>query len=122
MKLLICTAFLACFLLVSGEKIRYDNYRIYKANIDNEKQLEILQALENYRDGILFLESPMMMKRSAELLVAPHKFADITNLFESFEINNEIKVENVQRYEILVFDIEIDFLLKYGLKFRQFDR
>lgn len=109
MKLLICTAFLACFLLVSGEKIRYDNYRIYTANIDNEKQLEVLQALESYRDGILFLESPMMVKRSADLLVAPHKFADITNLFDSFEINNEIKVENVQRYENLVPNIEIDF-------------
>lgn len=122
MKLLICTAFLACFLLVSGEKIRYDNYRIYTANIDNEKQLEVLQALESYRDGILFLESPMMVKRSADLLVAPHKFADVTNLFESFEINNEIKVENVQRYENLVLNIEIDFQLKNGFQFRQFDR
>lgn len=96
MKSLILATFVACFLLASAEKARYDNYRIYTAKIGNEKQLEILQALENIRDGILFLESPSAVKRSADLLVAPHKFADVTELFESFDIKNEIKVDNVQ--------------------------
>lgn len=97
MKSFALATFFACFLLISGEPARYDNYRIYTANIENEQQLEILQALENHQDGILFLEAPVAVKRSADLLVAPHKFADITELFEAFNIKNEIKTENVQR-------------------------
>lgn len=87
----------ACHLLISGERARFDNYRIYSIKIRNEKQLELLQNLENAPDGISYIEAPISMKKSAEMIVPPHKFADVTGFFEKFEIENEIKIDNIQR-------------------------
>lgn len=89
--------FLASFVLISGEKARYDNYRVYSIDIQNEKQLEELQALENSQDGITYIEPPISMKRPAEMLVPPHKIADISSFFENFNIEYEIKIQNLQR-------------------------
>ena len=38
--------------LVLGEKDRFDNYKVYKVTIQNEKQLDVLQKLENFADGV----------------------------------------------------------------------
>lgn len=35
-----------------GEKARYDNYRLYKLNVDNLRQLALLQEMEKYPDGV----------------------------------------------------------------------
>lgn len=37
---------------VSGEKARFDNYRVYKVDIDTEVHLALLQEIENYPDGV----------------------------------------------------------------------
>lgn len=87
----------ACHLLISGEKARFDNYRIYSIKIQNEKQLELLQNLENAPDGISYIEAPVSMKKSAEMIVPPHKFADVSGFFEKFGIENEIKIDNIQQ-------------------------
>lgn len=87
----------ACHLLISGEKARFDNYRIWSARIQSEKQLELLQNLENSPDGISYIEAPISINRNAEMIVPPHKFADISNFFETFGIDNEIKVDNIQQ-------------------------
>lgn len=87
----------ACHLLINGEKARFDNYRIYSIKIQSEKQLELLQNLENTPDGVSFMEAPISMKQNAEMLVPPHKFADVSDFFEKFGIANEIKINNIQR-------------------------
>lgn len=87
-----------CHLLVGGEKARFDNYRVYSVKIENEKQLELLQNLENVPDGISYIEAPISMKQKAEMIVPPHKFADVNDFFEKFGIDNEIKIENIQRW------------------------
>lgn len=89
--------FFACHLLINGENARFDNYRIYSIKIQSGKQLELLQNLENTPDGISFLENPISMKQNAEMLVPPHKFADVGDFFEKFGIVNEIKVDNIQQ-------------------------
>lgn len=98
MKLLALAIFSVCFLLISGEKARFDNYRVYSLKIKNEKQLEALQDLENFQSGLFYLEAPISVYKSAEIIVPPHKFADIGEFFDKFEIENTITVDNLQKY------------------------
>lgn len=98
MKSFVVAISIACFVVVAfSEKLRYDNYRIYSLNVANEEQLKVLNELEAYPDGIVFLESPTGVGQIAELLVSPHKFADIAELFETYEIENRIKTSNFQK-------------------------
>ena len=36
------------------EKARFDNYRVYEISIENEKQLELLQEIERFPDGVSY--------------------------------------------------------------------
>lgn len=97
MKSFVLAIFIGCFAVHTfGEKVRFDNYRVYSVNVDNEKQLKVLNELEAYPDGISFLESPTGVGRIAELLVPPHKFAEIAELFKTYAIKNHIKTSNLQ--------------------------
>lgn len=98
MKLLTAAIFCVSFLLILGEKARFDNYRVYSLKIKNEKQLEALQDLENFQSGLFYLEAPISIYKTAEIIVPPHKFADITEFLNKFEIDNIIRVENLQKY------------------------
>lgn len=89
--------FVACFVVAFGEKARFDNYRVYSINVENDEQLTVLRELEAYPDGTLFLESPTNVNQIADLVVPPHKYADIAELFETHEIKNRIKTPNLQK-------------------------
>ncbi|XP_055294901.1 zinc carboxypeptidase-like [Sitodiplosis mosellana] len=97
MKLLTLAIFAVSFLLVSGEKARFDDHRVYSLKIQNEKQLEALQDLENSQSGMFYLEAPISIHKLAEIIVPPHKFADMTELFDKLEIENRITVNNLQK-------------------------
>lgn len=88
---------IACFVVVAlSEKLRYDNYRVYSLDVANEHQLKVLNGLEAYPDGIVFLEPPTVVGQIAELLVPPQNFTDVAGLFETFDIQNRIKTSNFQ--------------------------
>lgn len=97
MRLLVLVTLLVYIFSSSGEKARFDNYRVYSIKIDDSRQLEVLQELENYQDGILFLEAPAQSHNTAEIVVPPHKFADLTELFDKYNMKTEIKIPNLQR-------------------------
>lgn len=80
----------------SADKARYDNYRVYSVSVENEEQLQVLGELEMRPDGTSFLESPIGLNQIADLIVPPHKFADITELFKTYDIKNWLKTKNLQ--------------------------
>lgn len=96
MKSFVVAILFACFVGAFGEKVRFDNYRVYSLNVTNDEQLKVLRDFEGNTDGTTFLESPTAVGHTAELLVPPQKFDDITKLFESNGIKNEIKTRNLQ--------------------------
>lgn len=96
MKLLILALFFACLTAISGERARYDNYRVYSVRIENEQQLKVLKDLDNNRDGWSFMTSPMSISQSVDILIPPHKFASISDLFETHNLENAIKINNLQ--------------------------
>lgn len=90
--------FVIYFVSISCEKARFDNYRVYRVWIENQQQLELLQMLEGNQDGLTFFDLPIPSRNTAEIIVPPHKFADIVDLFEKYDIKSEIKISNLQRY------------------------
>lgn len=88
----------ATILVASGEKARFDFYRVIEVNVANEHQRQVLEELEITSDSIQFLDSPVV-KRNVELVVPPHKFADIEDIFAANRIQSEIKTFNLQEYD-----------------------
>lgn len=98
MKLVVFAAMLVCAAATQSEKARFDNYRVYSVNIENDEQLEILQELENHQDSLSFLKAPISTQRNAEIIVPPQKLADVMKFFEANQLNSSIKYENLQTY------------------------
>lgn len=96
MRSFVLAIFFASFILTFGERARYDNYRIYSVEIRDGKQLKLLQDLESHQDGISFMHSPTSISRKVAMLVPPHKFAYISDLFELNNMKNSIKIDNLQ--------------------------
>lgn len=83
-------------ILVKSDKVRYDHYRVYSLKVETPEKLSVLQKLETFPDGVLFLVGPSL-SQDARLVVPPHKFANVTELFNEHRIQNEILTENLQR-------------------------
>nr|ABA29649.1 carboxypeptidase A [Mayetiola destructor] len=84
------------FASTTCENVRFDNYRVYRIWIQNLGHLEILQELENYQDGLSFLEAPFPSSETVEIVVPPHHFEHLTELFEKYEMKFVIKISNLQ--------------------------
>lgn len=101
MKAFELAIFVVCFWqIVCSEKARFDNYRIYSVNIENDEQLNVLHDLQIYPDGISFRAMPMAVGQNIDLVIPPHKFGDVFEIFETYKFNYRIKVENFQKYFI----------------------
>lgn len=96
MKIFLLAIFIVGLLAVCAEKARFDNYRVYSVSIENEEQLKVLHELELHPDGITFMESPVAVGQMIDLVVPPHKFADIAELLKTYKIKYWIKIKNVQ--------------------------
>lgn len=97
MKLITLVILGVCLNVVVGEKARFDKYRVYSIDIDNEEQLSVLEDLENQQDGLTFVRPVTAAGTLTEVIVPPHKFADISELCEKFNMTNEILIEDLQQ-------------------------
>ncbi|XP_031627768.1 zinc carboxypeptidase-like [Contarinia nasturtii] len=95
MRAVLITFFIS-FTYILCEKARFDYYRVYSIEIENDDQLQVMQDLENHQDGLLFLTLPIANQTMVDILVPPHKFSDIGELFQKYEMKNKIKIENLQ--------------------------
>lgn len=44
--------FLVLFLAVNAEKARFDNYRVYSLNIENDEQYKWMKYIEEHSDSV----------------------------------------------------------------------
>lgn len=98
MKSIVFVILLVSVVLAVGEKARFDNYRVYSIEVENDEQLQVLKELENQQHGLLFFTPPTITNTSVELVVPPHKFADLSELCENFQMKSEKKIDNLQRF------------------------
>lgn len=66
--------------LISSEKARYDNYRVYEIFIENEVHLQLMKEIETFPDGVRF-------------------FKDLS----TFEINFNINQTNFKTLKKIIF-------------------
>ncbi|XP_055604046.1 zinc carboxypeptidase A 1-like, partial [Uranotaenia lowii] len=67
---------------LAAEIARYDNYRVYEVQSSSEKDLQILNELQQSSDSFIFLESGRKVGDKSIIVVAPHKLADFTTTLE----------------------------------------
>lgn len=99
MKAIIFIVLLVFVVLSLSEKARFDNYRVYSIEVETDEQLKVLKEIENQQDGLLFLMPPTATQTLVELIVPPHKFADISEICEKFQMKNDLKIDNLQRFD-----------------------
>jgi len=82
----------SCF----AAKARYDNYKLYSMQLQNEEQAKAVAELEQNTDSYDFWSGPSMV-RDVDVMVPPHKFAEFEDFLTRFKIDFHIKVENIQK-------------------------
>ncbi|XP_034475414.1 zinc carboxypeptidase A 1-like [Drosophila innubila] len=80
-----------------AERVRYDNYRLYKAKAENEVQLAVLKDLEGSTDSIIFLDGVHIVGADVQMVVAPHKVPDLLELLGKAEIKYELQSKDFQK-------------------------
>ncbi|XP_061398246.1 zinc carboxypeptidase A 1-like [Musca vetustissima] len=82
--------------LCSGERARYDNYRVYQATASTPPELEILKDLEGASDSIMFLDGIHHINNPINVVVAPHKVPDFLEILGANEIEYQLVETNLQ--------------------------
>nr|AAT36730.1 carboxypeptidase A [Aedes aegypti] len=80
-----------------SERARFDNYRLYRIQVETIQQLEVLQAVEQLGDGYSFWSEPVNVDSHVELVVPPHKFGEFGELVERYELQAELSVSNLEQ-------------------------
>ncbi|EDW63368.1 zinc carboxypeptidase A 1 [Drosophila virilis] len=88
---------LATFGLAQAERVRYDNYRLYKANAENAEQLAVLKQLEGSTDSIKFLDGVHIVGADVQMVVAPHKVPDLLEILGKAEIKYDLLTKDFQK-------------------------
>lgn len=86
--------------LALAEKVRFDNYRVYKLTPNDEESLDILRAMQENDEltDYNFWGSPVAVGVPVEIMVSPSMVTVIEDLAESRGMNYSIMMDNVQHY------------------------
>lgn len=77
-------------------KDRFDNHRLHGVHIDTLDQLQLFRNLEDNTDGYLLWNYPVIGD-TVDVMVAPHKLSEFSNLMEHYGLQVKLKIKNVQR-------------------------
>jgi len=69
------------------DQARYDNYRIYNVEFENEEQIELFQKLEEQSDSLTFIGHAREIGQKLSILVAAHRVADIADLLKPTKLS-----------------------------------
>lgn len=83
--------------VISAEKMRFDNHKVFKLNIDNEEQMNVFRQLEETPSGdYSFLDSPRV-GHFVDVVVPPQKLYEFEGIMNNFNVIHELKIENLQK-------------------------
>lgn len=77
-------------------KSRYDNYKLYSMQLKTEDQAKAVVSLEENTDSYDFWSATSLV-RDTDVMVPPHKIGEFEDFLERYNIQYEIKVEDVQK-------------------------
>lgn len=95
MMKLLSLAFLAAIVVVaSGEKVRYDGYKVHRITPHTEEQLSTLRQLEQL--GAVYWHEPSTVGRHADVMFPPHLQGELLSTLKSTGMKFDNFVDNVQ--------------------------
>lgn len=97
MKWTSCLFLISTITGLTAEKDRFDNYRLYTVQIDTLEQLHVIHNLEANSDGYLLWNHPVLGD-SVDIMLAPHKLTEFSELTRFHEFQARLKMKNVQRF------------------------
>lgn len=96
MKLLSGLALLLVIGVISAERMRFDHHKVYKLEVKNEEQMDVLRQLEETPNvEYTFWDSPRV-GHFVEVVVPPQKLYEFKGVMRNFNIIHELKIENLQ--------------------------
>jgi len=104
MKVLLSLALLGLVALTVAEKVKYNNYKVYRVTPQNEEERSLLLSLESDNPGVVFWKHVRKVGMPVDIMIPPHLQNDILDGIRSF------KGKGLQSYE-MVNDVQslIDF-------------
>lgn len=89
---------IATFVVASAasQKVRFDNYSVYRVTPKNAQQLQSLKSLEGF-GGYSFWTEVGKMNTPVDIMVPPHLKADFKDVLELTGIPSETFIEDVQQ-------------------------
>lgn len=87
--LAICPAFLA-------EKVRFDNFKVYRVTPEDEAAIEALRALDDTIDGFNFWKEPSRVGNPADLMVPSNLERQFQDVLTKNKYTSAVLIDNVQ--------------------------
>ncbi|XP_030557731.1 zinc carboxypeptidase [Drosophila novamexicana] len=78
------------------DQARYDHYRIYNVQFDNEEQIKLFQQLEKESDSLTFIGHAREIGQKLSILVAAHRVADFADLLDTYKLQHRVLTYNFQ--------------------------
>ncbi|XP_063622953.1 zinc carboxypeptidase-like [Cydia splendana] len=83
---------------VLSEKLRYDNYTVFKIHIENSEQVKLLRDLQDTDFRFDFWTHPDHPSNFVQVMASPDDRADLQKLLTENNMNAEISMNNVQEF------------------------
>ncbi|XP_071555610.1 zinc carboxypeptidase-like [Temnothorax nylanderi] len=87
---------IVCLASGATQKALYNNYKVFRLIPTTETQLENLRELENVYDGFSFWDSPSIVNKQVDLMVAPHKLPEFYEKMAQIDIPYQVHINDVQ--------------------------
>lgn len=84
---------------------RYDNYRVYRLQIQTDEHVRVLQELESRSDSYVFYGHARQPGQQLTIMVAAHKIPEIVDLMDRYGIKGSILVIILTNNQIRIFKI-----------------
>ena len=87
----------------SGNKARYDNYRLIRLTLKAKEHVELFQELEEESDSYTFYGHAREVGQNLTILVTAHKIYEISDIIERNELDFTVLVcdKNSYHYKII---------------------
>lgn len=96
--LLTVVALTSAGVLKDSTKARYDNFKVYKLNIQNKIQLAAIEKLGELAQKYNVWREYDRNTKQVDIMVNPEEMAYFQQLLKLNNITSEVMVENVQAY------------------------
>lgn len=104
-------------LAMQEQPSRFDNYKVYRLNVETEEQLSTLREIDNSATatGYEFWSGPTQLGRTADIMVAPHQMGEFSQIMTDANIKATELVANVQELVFFFPNLTYENFYKFHL-------